>query len=181
MAHGGHCGGGHHHHHRYRGGSSSNVQLPILLLLLAICFGIVILEANIDGKKPLEGTYTTYPNYLVDETNYLSDPTKIISGLQYLHEKTNVQVVVMTASGSWSDRQAVEKYYEMFDDEAHVLIIVTTSWYSSYDYYYSIGDLANNVIDDRAVNYLLDRINNSRNGEKWENKLIEFTDELLSE
>lgn len=113
MAHGGHCGG-HFHHHHHRRGRGADIPLPVAIFFLVISLALVfvssIIESDIDGKRPLEGSYTTYPNYLVDETNYLSDHEKIISGLQYLHEKTNVQAVVITASGSWSDRKVVEKY-----------------------------------------------------------------------
>ncbi len=183
MAHGGHCGRSHVHHH-YRGRSSINIPTPILILIILGVLAISIWEASvksdIGGKKPLEGTYATYPLYLIDETNYLSDHELIINGLQYLHDKTNVQVVVVVSSGSWSDQKAVDEYYKMFDDEAHMLIIITTSWYEKYDYY-AIGDLTNSVIDDRAADYLINTlINNSRNGEKWERVLKEFTDKLLS-
>lgn len=89
-------------------------------------------------------------------------------------------MVVLVTSGSWSDQKVVDEYYKMFDDEAHMLIVITTSWYEKYNYY-AIGDLTNSVIDDRAADYLIDtKINNSRNGEKWERVLKEFTDKLLS-
>ncbi len=183
MAHGGHCGG-HHYHHHYRSRGEPQIPLPIAILLIVIWIALLVWidyeQSDIDGKTPLEGSYQTYPNYLLDETGYLSDHWLIIDGLKYLHQKTNVQVVVMVESGTWSDRKVVDKYYELFDDEAHVLIVITSSWYESHDYY-AIGDLANNVIDDRAANYLIDtRINNSKNGEKWQKELKDFADELLS-
>lgn len=183
MAHGGHCGG-HHHHHHYRGRGGSDIPLPIAILFIAIWIALLCwmsaVNSDIGGKTPLEGIYQTYPVYLLDESDYLSDHNLIVDGLKYLHEKTNVQVVVMVENGTWSDKKVVDKYYELFDDEAHVLIVITSSWYESHDYY-AIGDLANNVIDDRAANYLIDdRINNSRNGEKWQIELKKFAQKLLS-
>ena len=183
MAHGGHCGGRSFHHH-YRGGGGSKIPLPVTILLsvawIALLVWINITRSNIGGKTPLEGNYPTYPNYLLDDSGYLSDHDLIIDGLKYLHEKTNVQVVVIVESGIWSDRKVVDKYYEMFDDEAHMLIVITSSWYESNDYY-AIGDLSYSIIDDQAAKYLIDdRINNSRNGETWQRELKEFAQKILS-
>lgn len=183
MARGGHCGG-HHSHHHYRGRGGLDLPLPVAILLIvawiALLAWMAVVRSDIGGKTPLDGSYPTYPNYLLDDSGYLSDHDLIIDGLKYLHEKTNVQVVVMVDGGAWSDRKAVDKYYEMFDDEAHMLIIITSAWYESNDYY-AIGDLTYSIIDERAANYLIDdRINGSRDGEKWQRELKEFTQKLLS-
>ena len=184
MAHGGHCGGGHSHYHRHYRGRGADIPLPIALLFLVVAFALFFwlytVQSDIGGKTPLVGNYETYPNYLLDENNYLSDHEQIVNGLKYLHKKTNVQVVVMVSSESWSDSKIVDKYYELFNDEAHMLIVITSAWYQSTDYY-AIGDLTDSVIDDRAATYLINTlIDNSRNGEKWEKVLKEFTDKLLS-
>lgn len=184
MAHGGHCGGSHAHYHHHSRGGDSDVPLPILIplliIILALAMWMASIKSDIGGKKPLEGTYTTYPVYLIDNNEYLSDHELIINGLKYLHEKTNVQLVVKVASGSWSDKKVVDEYYKLFDDEAHMLIVVTSSWYEDYNYY-AIGDLTNSVIDDRAAKYLIDKIANSRDGKKWEKTLDDFADKLLSD
>lgn len=86
----------------------------------------------------------------------------------------------MTSKDSWSDSKAVEKYNSMFSDEGHILLIVPTSWFSSTEYY-AIGDLANSVIGDYELDYLLDSIDGSRKGTKWNDRLRSFSDKLLSE
>ena len=115
---------------------------------------------------------------MIDEAGYFQEKRALTAGLKYIHEKTNVQVVVMSSNDSWSDAKAVDKYYELFDDEAHVLIICPTAWYSS-TVYYVIGDLADTVIDDYAVEYLIDGVDKSNKGSKWKTYLISLTDKLL--
>lgn len=182
MAHGGHHSHSHSHHHYHGSGSGSfdGVEVAILIIAIIALLFISAISSNISGKKPLEGTYESYPSYLIDKEEYFSDAHEFISGLEYLHEKTNVQLVVITSRDSWSDRKAVEKYYEMFDDEAHILLIIPTSWFSSTEYY-AIGDLADTVISDREIDYLLDSINGSNDGSKWNTKIRAFVETLLSE
>ena len=184
MAHGGHSGGGHYHHyHRYRSGgrgsSWGEIFLSLGVVVALVAFFAMISASSLSGKKPLEGEYETYPSYVIDEAEYFSETEDLIAGLKYIHEKTNVQVVVMSSNDSWTDSKAVNKYYELFDDEAHVLIICPTTWYSS-TVYYAIGDLADTVIDDYAVDYLIDNVDKSRNGSKWKRNLISLTDMLLT-
>lgn len=184
MAHGGHSSGGHHHHyHHYRSGGGSTSWSEIFLgfgiiIAIAIVFAIIS-NSSLAGKEPLEGEYETYPSYVIDEAEYFYETEDLIAGLKYIHEKTNVQVVVMSSNDSWSDSKAVDKYYELFDDEAHVLIICPTAWYSS-TVYYAIGDLADTVIDDYAVDHLIDDVDKSRSGSKWKRYLINLTDMLLT-
>lgn len=194
MAHGGHHGG-HHSHHRsyyrsrsstryYSNGSGSGTLIPsIFALFLIILMGTVFLKvassSSLTGKAPLDGQYEVY-KYLLDEQDYFSNKDQIIEGLEYLHEKTNVQVVLMSSNESWSDSKAVKQYYEMFDDEAHVLIIIPSNWSSSTTYY-AIGDLADTVINDSAVNHLLDTVGNKHNGRTWKSSLTKFADTLISE
>ncbi len=184
MAHGGHHSHSHHHHHHYGSSyrsSDSGSIVPVFVGIIVLLVVIAVLgSTSISGKKPLEGTFETYPSYLIDKEEYFYDTHELISGLEYLHEKTNVQIVVMASRESWSDQKANEKYYEMFGDEAHILLIVPTSWFSSTEYY-AIGDLANSVIGDTEMDYLLDNINGSKDGLKWNKQLTSFTDKLLSE
>lgn len=193
MAHGGHHGGGHHSYHRssyrrsystrsYGGGSGTLIPsifaLFFIILMFALFFSIIS-SSSLTGKTPLEGQYEVC-EYLYDDQGYFSDQDQIIEGLEYLREKTNVQVVLMSSDEIWSDSKAVQQYYKMFDDEAHVLIIIPSSWSSSTTYY-AIGDLANTVVNDTAVNHLLDTVSNKHNGGTWKSALTNFADMLISE
>lgn len=183
MAHGGHCGGhSHSHYHGGRSGETSSwgeilCELGILAVILIIIAAVK--TDSLKGRHPLEGTYEKYPSYVIDREEYFSDTRDMIDGLKYWERKTNVQIVVMSSSESWSDAKAVDKYYEMFDDESHVLIICPTAWYTSTKYY-AIGDLADDVMDDTAMDYLLDSIDTGiRNGSKWREGLIELADMMI--
>lgn len=173
MAHGGFHVNIHHH------SSSARYGNPIVFGILILVIFIISLS-GISEKKPLEGKYETYESYLIDKEEYFFNPNELISGLQYLHEQTNIQMIVMTSNESWSDSKAIEQYHSIFSDEAHILIIIPTSWFSSTEYYV-IGDLANTVISDYEINSLLYIIDGSKNGTKWNKKLREFSDKLLAD
>ena len=100
------------------------------------------------------------------------------SPLEYLKEKTNIQMIVMTTTEKLSDKKAVEQYYLLVEDEAHVLLIVPPEG-SRHPFYYAIGDDADFVINDNAISYLVDQVENSRNGEYWKQELYSFADKLL--
>lgn len=183
MAHGGHHGGGHYHSH-YRGGSSGG-DLPLSFYLIAIGIIVVILvfassvQSDIGGKTPIEKNYEL-TQYVYDSEEYFNEVDSMREGLEYLYDKTGVQLVVMSSNEFYSDSKAVDTYYDLFNDECHVLIIIPTSIWTSTEYY-AIGDIADTVIDDRAIDYLLDRVESSTDGEKWEKNLTDFADKLVSE
>lgn len=89
-------------------------------------------------------------------------------------------MIVMTTTEKLSDKKAVEQYYLLVEDEAHVLLIVPPEG-SRHPFYYAIGDDADSVINDNAISYLVDQVENSRNGEYWKQKLYSFADKLLEQ
>ena len=168
MAHGGHSGGArihsHTHYHRssWNGGFDSDNIGAILLMstfLIVIIVAVIfkfLSSDNIGDKKPLEGNY------------------KVV---QYLHDD-NVQMIVMTSSEKWSDKKAVEEYYLLVEDEAHVLLIVPPEG-SKYPFYYAIGDEADTVIDDKAIKYFIKQVEDSRDSNEWNRQLCGFADKLM--
>ena len=184
MAHSGHCGG-HSHVHYYRRrsrGSSSWGEFFFRLSIIAVILLIVTAIENdkLRGRHPLEGEYETYSSYLIDNEEYFYNTQDMIDGLKYWKERTNVQIVVMSATGSWSDAKALDKYYELFDDGAHVVIICPIAWYTS-NTYYAIGDLADKVVDDDVIMHLIKQVDNSRNGSKWKEELKALADMIIEE
>ena len=165
MAHGGHSGGArihsHTHYHRssWNGGFDSDNIGAILLMstfLIVIIVAVIfkfLSSDNIGNKKPLQG-------------------------LEYLKERTNVQMIVMTSSEKWSDKKAVEEYYLLVEDEAHVLLIVPPEGSKS-PFYYAIGDEADTVIDDKAIKYFIKQVEDSRDSNEWNKQLCEFADKLM--
>ena len=190
MAHGGHSGGArihsHTHYHRssWNGGFDSDNIGAILLMstfLIVIIVAVIfkfLSSDNIGDKKPLEGNYKVV-QYLHDD-NIFSNQEELVQGLEYLKEKTNIQMIVMTTTEKLSDKKAVEQYYLLVEDEAHVLLIVPPEG-SRHPFYYAIGDDADSVINDNAISYLVDQVENSRDGEYWKQQLYSFADKLLEQ
>lgn len=188
MAHGGHSGGAlihsHTHYHRssWNGGFDSDNIGAILLMstfLIVIIVAVIfkfLSSDNIGDKKPLEGNYKVV-QYLHDD-DVFSNQDELLQGLEYLKERTNVQMIVMTSSEKWSDKKAVEEYYLLVKDEAHVLLIVPPEGSKS-PFYYAIGDEADTVIDDKAIKYFIKQVEDSRDSNEWNKQLCEFADKLM--
>ena len=188
MAHGGHSGGArihsHPHYRRsswYGGFDSDNIGAILLMstflivIIVAVIFKFLSSD-NIGDKKPLEGNYKVV-QYLHDD-DVFSNQDELLQGLEYLKEKTNVQMIVMTSSEKWSDKKAVEEYYLLVEDEAHVLLIVPPEGSKS-PFYYAIGDEADTVIDDKAIKYFIKQVEDSRDSNEWNKQLCEFADKLM--
>lgn len=188
MAHGEHSGGArihsHTHYHRssWNGGFDSDNIGAILLMstfLIVIIVAVIfkfLSSDNIGDKKPLEGNYKVV-QYLHDD-DVFSNQDELLQGLEYLKERTNVQMIVMTSSEKWSDKKAVEEYYLLVEDEAHVLLIVPPEG-SKYPFYYAIGDEADTVIDDKAIKYFIKQVEDSRDSNEWNRQLCGFADKLM--
>lgn len=188
MTHGGHSGGArihsHTHYHRssWNGGFDSDNIGAILLMstfLIVIIVAVIfkfLSSDNIGDKKPLEGNYKVV-QYLHDD-DVFSNQDELLQGLEYLKERTNVQMIVMTSSEKWSDKKAVEEYYLLVEDEAHVLLIVPPEG-SKYPFYYAIGDEADTVIDDKAIKYFIKQVEDSRDSNEWNRQLCGFADKLM--
>ena len=152
---------------------------------VSLCIAAAFLVFNITGadeiggKKTLEGKYEIV-QYLHDDSNTFSNQKELVQGLEYLKEKTNIQMIVMTTTEKLSDKKAVEQYYLLVEDEAHVLLIVPPEG-SRHPFYYAIGDDADSVINDNEISYLVDQVENSRNGEYWKQELYSFADKLLEQ
>lgn len=175
MAQGGHVSLSKNHCHL-----RNSPNLPGWMIILVIIISILVRDnrENIGGKEPLKQEFEVQ-EYLHDESHYLSQPEKVVEGLQYLHEKTNVQMIVITTSDKYSDSKAEEKYEEMFSGvEGYVLVIVPTSNFLST--YYAIGDDVDKVINHKAMHYLIREINSSNAGYIWKIRLYKFADKLVN-
>ena len=154
--------------------------IGVLITVLILSYFISLSESNIGGKKPLNNKAITYEYYLIDKEEYFINSTDLIEGLKNFHNETNIQLVIITSKESWSDKKVYELYYEMFNDEDHILYVIPTSIFSS-TRYYTIGDNANTIVDDKAIKYLDDIVGSKRDGNVWKEKLKVFTNKLLSE
>ena len=156
----------------------SALFIACCMLVCLMIYGIlatVFPHYDIGGKEPLEGEYETV-QYLYDD-DIFSNQEDLIQGLEYLREKTNVQLVIMTTDRKLSYGDAVREYHLTFEDEGHILLIVPQE--GSIRFRYAIGADANKVINSEALDYLIKNIRHSRDGEYWKQHLYDFTDELV--
>ena len=86
-------------------------------------------------------------------------------------------MIVMTSSEKWSDKKAVEEYYLLVEDEAHVLLIVPPEGSKS-PFYYAIGDEADTVIDDKAIRYFIKQVEDSRDSNEWNKHCLLYTSDF---
>ena len=77
------------------------------------------------------------------------------------------------------DGAAVREYYLTVEDEGHILLVVPPEG-STNQFRYAIGNKANQVIDSKAMQYLLSQVRYSRDGKYWKTKICEFADKLIS-
>ena len=137
-----------------------------------------------NGERLLEGY--TITEYLYDDADYFEDSNEhlVIEGLQYFYQTTGAQMVIVTQEEKITDKLTEEKYYDMFDDEAHVLLVLPVTGLfggNSVQYYY-MGDDALKVIDETGVNRLLENIENSWSSreERWKEEIIDIADLIAS-
>lgn len=149
----------------------------LVCLMIYGTIATIFPNSEIGGKSPLEGEYEVV-QYLHDD-NIFSNQEELIHGLEYLKEKTNIQMIIMTSDDKWSDGAAIREYYLTVEDEGHILLVVPPEG-SKYQFRYAIGSKANQVIDSKAMKYLLSQVKHSRDGKYWEEKLCEFADKLIN-
>lgn len=184
--------GGHHysgiHYHRHSGSSSGNIGATIIGLLIGLVILFLINTAQNDkirnGEK-ISGDYIL-TEYLYDEADYFEDREEhlVVEGLQYFYQTTGAQMVIVTQKESTTDRLTEEKYYEMFDDEAHVLIVLpmTPLFGTNNVQYYYMGDEALKVIDETGINQMLEDIEYSWSSreETWKEEIINIANLIVS-
>ena len=183
--------GGHHysgrHYHRHSGSSSANIGATIIGLLIGLVIVFLINTAQNDkirnGEKISEDYILT--EYLYDEADYFEDTQEhlVIEGLQYFYQTTGAQMVIVTQNERTTDKLTEEKYYEMFDDEAHVLIVLpmTPLFHTNNVQYYYMGDEALKVIDETGINRMLENIDYSLSSieKKWKQEIIDIANLIV--
>mgnify|MGYP003304704322 CR=1 FL=1 len=184
--------GGHHysggHYHRYRGSDGGNLKATMIGLLIG--FGVLFIintveNDNIRNGEKISGDYIL-TEYLYDEADYFDDRYEhlVIEGLQYFYQTTGAQMVIVTQDERITDKLTEEKYYEMFDDGAHILIVLpmTPLLGTNNVQYYYMGDEALKVIDETRMNRMLENIDYSLSSreEKWKEEIIDIANLIVS-
>ena len=175
----GRMGGG----RRYGGGrggcGAGGCLLPIIVMAI---FGFLFMggqnnsttqNSHVDvrestiQREPISEGLVNETSYYTDQVNWIVNDNELIPGLQHFYEKTNVQPhVFMTdnidgeTNPDINDVQMYteELYDELFDDEAHALLVFfeNDAYSQQVSYHTAVGKEAEKVFDDEAQEILFD-------------------------
>lgn len=175
---GGHPGGG------YTGGGSSSgtgcgcstMIIAAMILIIIVVFIMLGTSAIFSGGTDITKSTTervalpagavNETGYYTDELGWISNETKLLTGLKNFHKKTGVQpylYIVDNVNGSHRpteselDAFANKLYDELFTDEAHILLVFF-EYNNAYMDRYVCGTQAKTVIDAEAADILLDYV-----------------------
>ena len=188
--------GGHHrsfhrsYYRRYHSSGGSDTPLWVYLVALATILGLGFLITAGTNHAIREGdrinVQATLTEYMYDNADYFTDEDEkqIIDSLKYFYEKTGAQMVIVTQDENINDSGTEKKYYEMFKEEAHVLIVLPMDglFGGNYTQYYYMGDDALKVIDETGMNQMLEQIENGwgSRGSNWSKAIKDITDLIMS-
>lgn len=175
-----------HHHHYYGGGYGprygyaprrSSGCLFQLVVLIAICITLVFIYSSMSGgaggitkstveRTPLDASYCTQVDYVHDELDWIRNESTVEKGMYNFYKKTGVQpilVITDTVNGTNSpndndmETYANELYDQYSPDEAHLLVLFYEyNSDSQYRIWCITGKQAKTVIDEEALNILMD-------------------------
>ncbi len=164
--------------------SVSTFLLPILLVLVlfvlspvwGMCFTAVpspLREAGTSPappvkREPLDKAYVNETGYYTDELGWVRSSSTLEKGMKVFYQETGVQpylyitdTVNGTTSPTSSDMETACQalYDQLFTDEGHMLLLFQE--YNSsgnYNMWYVCGKQAKTVLDDEAMDILMDYV-----------------------
>lgn len=163
-------------------GFFSVIVLVLVLMLVGLAQTMTSYTAGIGGtgsassggvtrstvkREPLPRGSVTETAYYTDELGWIGNATKLTAGLKNFYQRTGVQpylYITDTINGSHTPTDADVKafaearYDELFSDEAHLLFIFFEYTPSQYHTWYMNGRQAKTVLDDEAMDILLDYV-----------------------
>ena len=121
------------------------------------------IAASTVHREPLpQGAATTTAYYTDEDGGWISSPSMLEQGLKEFYDKTGVQpYVYILPNGSVTSTERLSElsqdlYDQLFDDEAHFLLVFCDDGSGSYNCGYTVGSQAKSVMDDEAVGILSD-------------------------
>src|SRR5690554_6198634 len=144
-----------------------------VLLIFGLIIGMLIFSPGDSSitkstieREPLPKGSVVETEYYTDELNWIQNPTKLQAGMKNFYQDTGVQphlYLTDNIDGSHSPTGdevrefAFGLYDELFEDEAHFLLIFF-EYQGNYSTWYVTGTQANSVLDAEAVDILLDYV-----------------------
>ncbi|WP_208560293.1 hypothetical protein [Marinilactibacillus kalidii] len=127
------------------------------------------IQSSSRERTPLEAGAVNETAYYTDNANWIGNATTLENGMRYYYEKTGIQPYLYiteeidgNANPSLEELEAFKSnlYDELFDDEAHMLVLFFESdTFELDDYYYvgtEIGAQARSVMDREAQDIFYD-------------------------
>jgi len=118
-------------------------------------------------REPLPSGSVNETGYYTDELGWIGNRTALTAGMRSFYQRTGVQPHLYIAGSIYgltnptdddAERFADEKYEALFSDEAHLLVIFFEPEPDRYQTWYRGGRQAKSVLDDEAMDILLDYI-----------------------
>lgn len=168
---------GHFSYHVHTGGGAgvSLVNAIFIFIFLAVflsSIGILpmwnsgsITKSTVD-REPLPAGSVQETDYYTDTLFWFGNDTALINGMKHFYQETGVQpylYITDTVDGSRNPSSsqmeafAGSLYDELFQDEAHLLLVFQDAD-GHYTDWVITGSQAKQVVDDEAVNILLDYV-----------------------
>ena len=140
------------------------VTIPVIIL----CVFLIAISSGGDRNVPvpLEAGSVVETNYYTDELGWIKDPRVLEEGMKLFYERTGVQpylyltdMINGKAAFTASDVESFlnEKYNELFQDEAHLLLLFT-EYEGQYTRWYLTGSQAQTVIGAEQAQVILDYV-----------------------
>lgn len=170
--------GGNRYYHIYSGSgtvSGSIVGNVATLIFIAVIFMFIAMPAiyksnpitvSTVDREPLPAGSVQETDYYTDTLFWFGNDTQLLNGMKHFYQKTGVQpylYITDTVDGSRNpsssqmEEFAGALYDELFQDEAHLLLVFQDAD-GHYTDWVITGVQAKQVVDDEAVNILLDYV-----------------------
>ncbi len=114
-------------------------------------------------REPLPASASVETAYYTDEDgDWIKNASDLESGLRYFYKKTGVQPYLYilpngtTTSTSDLQSRAESLYGELFEDDAHFLLVFCDDGEGGYNCGYAVGSQAKTIMDNEAVDILSD-------------------------
>lgn len=118
-------------------------------------------------REPIEEGLVEETGYYTDELGWIQNETTLVNGLQYFYDETNVQPYVYITDNINGDTNPTPDeidaytealYDELFNDEAHLLLLHFESFDYEYEWSYHLvfGSQVGTLMDQEAQDILFD-------------------------
>lgn len=170
--------GGYHSVHIYSGGAGFGGSIRsslFTIIFIIVMFAFVAMPAayknqpvtaSTVNREPLPAGSVQETEYYTDTLFWFGNDTQLLNGMKHFYQKTGVQpylYITDTVDGSRNpsssqmEEFAGSLYDELFQDEAHLLLVFQDAD-GHYTDWVITGSQAKQVVDDEAVNILLDYV-----------------------